>query len=66
MKTENVVLTKIEADEGMYLTNGETYGKIIYLGKNDATENWHEITETEYEQIINQRESEVDYGDTSG
>lgn len=40
------------ADEGMVLTNGEAYGKEIYLGKNDKPENWHEITEKEYEEIL--------------
>lgn len=63
MRTENVVLTKIEADEGMYLTNGETYGKTIYLGKNDSAENWTEITEAEYEQLMAEKEeaeNEVD------
>lgn len=63
MRTENVVLTKIEADEGMYLTNGETYGKTIYLGKNDSAENWTEITEAEYEQLMAEKEeAEVVFG----
>jgi len=33
----------ITADEGMTLTNGETYSKHVYLGKWDSAENWHEI-----------------------
>jgi hypothetical protein len=32
------------------LTNGETYSKEIYLGKNDKPENWHEIPESEIPQ----------------
>ena len=31
------------ADEGMTLTNGETYSKHVYLGKWDSAENWWEI-----------------------
>ena len=43
---------KIEATEGMIYTNGEAFGKTIYLGNNDSIENWYEITEEEYEKII--------------
>lgn len=45
MKNE---LRKITASSGMWLTNGEAYGKTIYLGVNDKPENWYEITEEEY------------------
>jgi hypothetical protein len=38
----------LKADEGKVLTNGETLGTTIYLGKNDSTNNWHEVDETEY------------------
>jgi len=36
-------LTILEADEGKYLTNGETYSTKVYLGKNDSVDNWHEV-----------------------
>lgn len=42
-----------KADEGMKLTNGETFVDIIYLGKNDSIDNWHEITEEEAERLQN-------------
>ena len=45
--------TTIEADEGMVLTNGNTFGSIVYLGKNDSIDNWHEITEEEAERLQN-------------
>ena len=46
----------IVAKEGMWLTDGETFSKSVYLGKNDCAENWHEITEVEYKQILKERE----------
>ena len=45
MITEKV--TVLKADEGMILTNGEAFGKVVYLGRNDSASNWHEITEEE-------------------
>ena len=58
MKIETIELRKMTASKGMVLTNGEAYGKEIYLGKNDKPENWHEITEAEYNELQN-AESEV-------
>lgn len=46
----NIELVKLEADEGRVLTNGETYGKVIYLGIYDTVDNWHEIDESEIPQ----------------
>lgn len=39
--------TVLKAAEGMILTNGETYGKVVYLGKNDSIGNWSEVDESE-------------------
>lgn len=41
-------LRTISASDGMILTNGEVYGKTVYLGVNDKPENWYEITDAEY------------------
>jgi hypothetical protein len=43
---------KIKADEGKMLTNGNAYGKIVELGIGDNSDNWHEITEEEYNAIL--------------
>lgn len=50
-------LRKIMANVGMVLTNGEAFGKEIYLGVNDSTENWREITDAEYEKILSEQEA---------
>ena len=43
----------LKADEGMTLTNGEAFGKVVYLGINDSMNNWHEITNEEAEELKN-------------
>ena len=51
MKQETITSIKLIASEGMILTNGKTYGTEVYLGTGDSAENWHEITEEEYNEI---------------
>lgn len=56
MKIETIELRKITANKGMVLTNDVTYSSVggsVYLPNNDKPENWHEITETEYQEIQN-------------
>ena len=57
MKTQTVSATVICADEGKILTDGKVYGRTIYLAKNRSPEEFHEITEAEYNEI---REAEGD------
>ena len=42
----------IYADEGKILTNGEIYGKQIFLANGVSGEGFYEITEAEYEVIL--------------
>lgn len=55
MRIEKTTPIKVIADNGMILTNGEVFstaGGYIQLGKNDKPENWYEITEAEYQEIL--------------
>lgn len=54
-----IKITKLTASDGHVLTNGEAYGKEIYLGKTDAPENWHEITDAEYAEIVAELEAKL-------
>jgi hypothetical protein len=58
MDTVKIQLIKLTAADGYVLTNGEAYGKEIYLGNNDSAGNWHEITDGEYALILAEQEKE--------
>ena len=47
MKMTTIELRKLTAAKGKTLTNGEAFGKVIYLGVNDSPDNWWEITDEE-------------------
>ena len=47
MKILNENPIHIISDEGMILTDGETYSTEVWLGKLDSPENWREILETD-------------------
>ena len=44
-------VTVLKAEEGYTLTNGEAFGKVVYLGINDSMNNWHKITDEEAEEL---------------
>ena len=46
------VMTTIFADEGKILTNGEIYGTTISLEVGRSADEFHEITEEEYNSIL--------------
>lgn len=56
MKTETIKQIILTADEGMYLTNGETYGKTVVLPESANVNDWYEIPEAEYQKIIENQE----------
>lgn len=58
MKKETITRIKLTASEGHVLTNGESFGKIVYLASGDEGDGWYEITEAEYEKIKEAEEIE--------
>lgn len=49
----------LNANEGMILTNGEIYGKTIYLSEQADKNTFYEITEEEYTNIISKETTEI-------
>lgn len=55
IEIKTVELRILTASKGMVLTDGEAYSSVggqVYLGVNDSPDNWHEITEKEYNEIV--------------
>jgi hypothetical protein len=50
--------TILYADQGKVLTDGKIYGKVIYLGDDNFINNFSEITEEQYEDILIQQKIE--------
>lgn len=50
------------ADEGKVLTNGEIYGKEIYLAEGLTAESFHEISDAEYEAVTKANEHSGEIG----
>ena len=59
MIISNVEIVYIQAEKGKVLTNGEVFvpsDRKVALGANDSPENWHEITEEEYNEKMKELE----------
>lgn len=59
MTKETITRIKLTASDGMVLTNGEVYGKIIFLSEGQNGEDFYEITDAEYAEILEEK-SEVE------
>lgn len=55
MKTKTVLY----AEEGKILTNGEIYGRVIFLADGVSEEGFYEITEAEYQAKMAELEREA-------
>lgn len=61
MVTSTVNLVKLEPSEGMHLRNihtCEVYADFIFLAKSLSIDDFEEITDEEYQRIIEERNSE--------
>lgn len=56
MKTETITRIKLTASEGMIITDGTNYGKVIFLADGQSPDNFHEITEAEYQKHLDEQE----------
>lgn len=50
--------TILYADEGKVLTNGEIYGRHMYLAVGESSDPFYEITDAEYQETIKKKEEE--------
>lgn len=55
MKTRKVIY----ADDGKVLTNGEIYGSTIFLADGVSEGDFYEITDEEYQKILEEHEKEL-------
>lgn len=60
MKKETINMVKLTASEGHILTDGKFYVREKYLASGDEGDGWYEITEAEYQKIL--EEAEVSAG----
>lgn len=51
MRSEIITQRVLTADDGMYLTNGETCGKTVVLPERADASEWWEITKEEKESM---------------
>lgn len=60
MEIGTITTTVLTASEGNVLTDGDVYGRVIYLGKNRSSDEFTEITEEEYQEIMKKQEEEME------
>lgn len=47
----------LSAENGKIITNGEIYGKTLFLAETDSPDNYHEITQAEYDEIVAEQDA---------
>jgi len=59
MQTETITRIKLTASEGMVLTDGESYGKEVFLAEDADSSKWYEITQEKYDSLMGEQEEVV-------
>ena len=60
MTEMKIEVRKLIPSEGMTLTNGESFSKEVWLGKNVSPDGWYEITDEEAEKRMKELEAEAE------
>ncbi len=60
MTTETITRIKLTASEGMVLTDGENFGKEVFLAEDADPTKWKEITQAEYDAILESEAVEME------
>ena len=47
MKTHTITMTKLTAGDGMMLTDGNSFGREVYVGKGSGPAVWREVSDAE-------------------
>ena len=58
MNTHNVTI--LQASEGHWLYNGETFGRAVQLAPSANPNDWQEVTDEEKEEIERKKEEEME------
>lgn len=57
MQTHNVTI--LQASEGHWLYNGETFGRAVQLAPSASSDDWREVTDAEKEELERQLEEDA-------
>lgn len=60
MIQETITRIKLTASEGMMLTNGTDYGRVIFLANTANAEDYYEITEEEYTRRMEEEQKRLE------
>lgn len=60
MVVRDIYVKELKADSGMVLTDGKKYVKTARLAEGADASKWYEITEAEYQKILEEKEAESD------
>lgn len=60
MLQEQVIINKLIAEKGKVLTDGEVFGKTIFLGNSRNPDEFYEISEEEYDAIMSEKETKTE------